>query len=123
LLKINVSFRKTPTFLPPGYCRCELPAREKNIFDLPYVERSCSSQFPELSYGEEPQINQNNQIKSIKQNYRLFPIKTPSFSLRYARSLAKNKIKGYFHLICQHKDPHMEFKNPSLFEEVKKITH
>jgi len=60
---------------------------------------------------------------SIKQNHRLFPIKTPSFSLLYARSLAKNKIKEYFYLICQRKEPRMEFKNPSLFEEVKKITH
>ena len=33
---------------------------------------------------------------SIKQNYRLFSIKMPSFFLRYARSLDKNKIKEYF---------------------------
>jgi hypothetical protein len=49
----------------------------------------------------------------LEEPYRLFSIKMPSFSLRYVRSLAKNKIKEYFSFICHHKEPRMEFKNPS----------
>jgi hypothetical protein len=52
-------------------------------------------------------------MKSIKQNYRLFPIKCLMFFSHHARSLAKNKIKEYFSLVCHHKELRMEFKNPS----------